>query len=388
MSTASVQPADPHGADSYGFSEEQLAIRELAHTIGRKYEARRFDDLTAAAEQWEDLAATGMSGLSLPEDCGGAGGMVELCLALERLGAGGYPASKLVTSTAVAGCILARHASPGQRSRWLAGVAAGTERFCFALTEAGSGSNATRMRTTARRIPGGYRINGEKTYISAVESSTAMLVVAQTPDDGGLGLFVVELPAEAISSTRVQVEAPAFDYQWTLFFDDLKLGDDALVGPPGRGTRALFDGLNPERLAVSAQAIGVGRWCLERAVEYAKQRNVFGTPIGAHQAIQHPLAEAYVALEGAMSLMLHAARKYDSGSQAGAECNAAKIAACDAGLKAADCALQTFGGSGFTDETMMLQRFVYLRLLRSIPVSRELALNHVATAALGLPRSY
>jgi alkylation response protein AidB-like acyl-CoA dehydrogenase len=244
------------------------------------------------------------------------------------------------------------------------------------------------MRTTARREGSGYRINGEKTYISALESSDAMLLVAQTPDDGGLGVFALELPRPEITMTRVGVEVPIFEQQWTLHFDDLVLPEEARIGAPGEGLRVLFDGLNPERLTVAAQAVGLGRWCLERAVEYARERVVFEVPIGTHQAVQHPLAEAHIGIEGAWQLLLSACRRYDSGDQAGSESNMAKIAACDAGFRAADVAMQVFGGSGYTDESMMLQRFTYLRLLRSIPVARELALNHVATATLGLPRSY
>jgi alkylation response protein AidB-like acyl-CoA dehydrogenase len=173
-----------------------------------------------------------------------------------------------------------------------------------------------------------------------------------------------------------------------VFFDDVEVGDDALLGEPGRGGRVLFDGLNPERLIVASQAVGTGRWALERAATYARERVVFDVPIGAHQAIQHPLAEALIGIEAAWALTDIAARLYDAGEQAGLESNMAKIAACDAGLLAADRALQTFGGSGYTDETNMLQRFIYMRLLRSIPVSRELGLNHIATSGLGLPRSY
>jgi alkylation response protein AidB-like acyl-CoA dehydrogenase len=374
--------------DSHGFTTEQTQIREVAYALGSKYADRRFGDLDASHEQWDQLSGTGFTGLSLPAEYGGDAGILELCLALERTAAGGFPAAKLVISTAIAGCLMTRHGSDQQRQRFLPGIADGSMRFCFALTEAGSGSNAMRMRTTARREGSGYRINGEKTYISALESSDAMLLVAQTPDDGGLGVFALELPRPEITMTRVGVEVPIFEQQWTLHFDDLVLPEEARIGAPGEGLRVLFDGLNPERLTVAAQAVGLGRWCLERAVEYARERVVFEVPIGTHQAVQHPLAEAHIGIEGAWQLLLSACRRYDSGDQAGSESNMAKIAACDAGFRAADVAMQVFGGSGYTDESMMLQRFTYLRLLRSIPVARELALNHVATATLGLPRSY
>jgi alkylation response protein AidB-like acyl-CoA dehydrogenase len=370
-----------------GLSPEQRAIADLAFELGQKYAERRFDDHGASLAQWDDLAASGLTGLSVPEEYGGAGGMFELILAAERLSAGGYPAAKLVIATAIAGSILARSGSPEQKQRWLPGVAEGTTRFCFGFTEPGAGSNARNLRTTAEKTDGGWRIRGEKTYISALESSDAMLLVAKDVASGGLSVFAFPLPQEGVSWTQVNVEAPAFEFQWSVFFD-FEVSEEALLGTPGGGGKALFDGLNPERLIVAAQGVGIGRWSLERAREYAANRVVFDVPIGTHQAIQHPLAEALIAVEGAWLLLERACHLYDGGEQAGVESNMAKIAACDAGLKAADRALQTFGGSGYTDETMILQRFTYMRLLQTIPVARELALNHIATAGLGLPRSY
>jgi alkylation response protein AidB-like acyl-CoA dehydrogenase len=366
-------------------TEEQRAIAELAFAIGATYADRRFDDHDASLAQWEQLAESGLTALSLPREHGGDGGMFELCLACERLAAGGYPAAKLVIHTAMAGSMIARHGTPEQRERWLPGIASGRNRFCFAFTEPVAGSNANNLRTTATPTAAGWAVSGEKTYISALESSETMIVVARDAG-GGLTLLVLPTPCEGVTASRVHVDAPAFEHQWHVFFDGAETAD--VLGEPGRGGRVLFDGLNPERLVVASQAVGVGRWCLDRAAAYARERVVFDVPIGAHQAVQHPLAESLVALEGAWALTGAAALLFDEGAAAGLESNMAKIAACDAGLLAADRALQVFGGSGYTDETMMLQRFTYMRLLRSIPVARELALNHVATSGLGLPRSY
>jgi alkylation response protein AidB-like acyl-CoA dehydrogenase len=367
---------------------EQKAIAELAFELGARFADRRFDDHAASLEQWGALSEVGLTGLSLPEQHGGAGGMLELCLASERLAAGGYPAGKLVISTAIAGTIVARHGSAEQRAAWLPGIADGTGRFCFAFTEPGAGSNANRLATTVVRRDGGWQLNGQKTYISALESSEWMIVVARAPDEGGLAVLVLPTPCDRVTATRVEVEAPAFEHQWSVWFDEVPVPDDAFLGAPGGGAAVLFDGLNPERLVIASQAVGIGRWCLARATAYAREREVFGAPIGSHQAVQHPLAEALVRLEGAWSLVDAAARLHDEGGQAGVAASVAKVAACDAGLYAADRALQAFGGSGFTDETLMLQRFVYMRLLQTVPVTRELALNHLATAGLGLPRSY
>jgi hypothetical protein len=369
-------------------TEEQRAIAELAFAIGANYADRRFDDHAASLAQWDELAASGLTGLSLPEEHGGAGGMLELCLACERLAAGGFPAAKLVIATAMAGSMIARHGTPQQQQRWLPGIASGRLRFCFAFTEPEAGSNANNLRTTARAVGGGWSVSGEKTYISALESSEMMIVVTRAAEGGGLTLLVLPVPCERVTAARVQVEMPGFEHQWSVFFDGAEAPAEDLLGEPGKGGRVLFDGLNPERLVVASQAVGVGRWSLQKATGYARERVVFDVPIGAHQAVQHPLAEALIALEGAWALTEAAARLYDQGELAGLESNMAKIAACDAGLLAADRSLQVFGGSGYTDETMMLQRFTYMRLLRSIPVARELALNHVATSGLGLPRSY
>ncbi|HVG99844.1 MAG TPA: acyl-CoA dehydrogenase family protein [Miltoncostaeaceae bacterium] len=375
-------------ADPTDLSLEQREIADLAFALGAKYADRRFDDHDASLDQWRDLSAAGLTGLSLPEEHGGAGGMLDLCIASERIAAGGFPAAKLVIATAIAGTVIARHGSEAQRARWLPGIAAGTTRFCFAFTEPEAGSNANRLRTRVTGPPGAMRLSGQKTYISALESSEAMIVVAADPERGGLTLVVLPLPCEGVSHHPVHMSAPSFEQQWHVFYDDVAVPEDGVLGERGGGGRVLFDGLNPERLIVAGQAVGVGRWCLARAAEYASQRVVFDVPIGAHQAVQHPLAEALIALEGAWLLVARGARLHDAGRPAGLESNMAKIAACDAGLDAADRALQCFGGSGYTEDTMMLQRFTYMRLLRTVPVARELALNHVATAGLGLPRSY
>ena len=372
-----------------GYTDEQRAIAEVGFALGERYSNRAFDDHDASLAQWSDLSDSGMTALSIPAEYGGDGGLLELCILSERLAAGGYPAAKLVIATAIAGSVIARNGSADQRARWLPEIATGSTRFCFALTEPDAGSNTRKLRTlAARQEDGRWRIRGEKTFISALESSDAMLAVARNPVNQRLVLFALQLPNDAISTQRVAVEAPAFEYQWSVFFDDLELTDDDLIGGADGGEKALFDALNPERLVVAAQAVGVGRWCLTKAVAYARERAVFDMPIGAHQAVQHPLAEAYVQLEGAWALTVGAARRYDSGDQAGLESNIAKIAACDAGLCSADRALQAFGGAGYTRDTGVLQRFIYMRLLRSIPVARELALNHVATSGLRLPRSY
>lgn len=369
-------------------SEERAALADLALSIGARYEGRRLADLDASREHWGDVAEAGLAAVSLPAEYGGAGDFHDLLVVAERLAAGGYPAGKLTISTAVAGAVLILHGTPEQKARWLPGIADGTSSFCFALTEPGAGSNSARMTTRARLSTGEWQLSGQKTYISAVDESDVMLAVAKDDDSGGLSLFIVPLPAPGMELQPVDVLVPVSEKQWTVFFDDVRVPAEGLIGEPGRGGRALFDALNPERLIVAAQAVGIGRWCLAKAAEHARQRVVFDVPIGCHQAVQHPLAEALIELEAAWALVEEGARAHLAGEDAGLACNMAKVKACDAGLRAADSALQTFGGSGFTAETLIYERFAYLRLLKTAPVARELALNHIAQAGLGLPRSY
>ncbi|WP_067650828.1 acyl-CoA dehydrogenase family protein [Nocardia harenae] len=370
-------------------TQEQQALAELGYELGKRFEDRRFDDLAATAEQWELVRKAGITGLAIPPRYGGDGDLFDLCLAIERIAAGGLPCGRLVISQGVAASILAGHGSDAQRAEWLPRIADGSARFCFAMTEAGAGSNLNRMKTRARRTAEGWSISGEKTYISAIDDSEAVVLAAKDEETGGITLFLLPLPHPGIALTPVELELATFERQWTVHLDNVSVGADAVVGTVGAGNKALFDGLNPERLAVAGQAIGMGRWSLAKGIEHAKSRVVFDVPIGQHQGVQHPLAEAWVRLEAAWMLTQRAAEAAAAGiAGAGTMCNAAKVAACDAGLAAADAALQAFGGSGFTSESMVYQRYAHLRLNQTVPVARELALNHIASSALGLPRSY
>ncbi|MEV8546451.1 acyl-CoA dehydrogenase family protein [Streptomyces sp. NPDC051572] len=372
-----------------GLTDEEQQFAEVAYKIASGFAGRSFGDRAAIDAYWDECRRADMCGLGVPEQYGGAGeDLFPLVLATERTSAAGFPATRLLLGQGMCGRILLRAGNEEQRRRWLPRIASGSARFSFGLTEAEAGSNALKMRTTARRKNDGWVLKGEKTYITAFDECDVMLLVANAPDDGGITLFIIDDPRSKIDAQPVQLGMTIYERHYTLFIDDLQLGPDAVVGEVGKGFRAMFAALNCERLLVGAQALGLGRYGLGRAVGYAKEREVFDAPIGSHQAVQHPLAESYVQLEAAWALLVSAARGYSEGGAGGKLANAAKLACADAGFNALDRALQTFGGSGYTADIGLLEPYLVARLLKSVPVSRELALNQIATEGLGLPRSY
>lgn len=375
----------------YGFTDEQLAMGDLAYRISRKYAHLSLGDEDALERHWREFLDAGFGGLYLPESHGGAAqDMLTMAIAFERSSAAGFPAAKLVLSQAIFSTILLRNGTQEQQDYWLPPIARGELLFCFGLTEAQSGSNAPKMNSIARRKGENWVINGEKTYISGVDQAGAILLAARTPECGdGITLFAIKDPNGRIEKQRVRLNGMnMYEKQYTLFLNDLEVGPETVVGEPGKGMRALFDGLNPERLMVAAQCVGLGRWGVAKAVGYASERKVFDDVIGKYQGVQHPLAESYARLEAAWALTVNACRQYDTGDQAGDEANLAKFVAADIGMFALEACLQTHGGSGFTEETMILDRYMIVRLQKTAPVSREMALNHIARSILGLPRSY
>jgi alkylation response protein AidB-like acyl-CoA dehydrogenase len=262
----------------------------------------------------------------------------------------------------------------------------------FAITEPGAGSNSHKLATAARPDNGKYVLRGEKTYISGVEEADAILVVARMRmDDGQLGLplpLLVDADAPGLERQQIPMAFNAPDKQWTLFFDDVEVPADRLIGGETGGLGALFDGLNPERIMGASLSLGSGRRALELASAYARERDVWGQPIGAHQGISHPLAEGKIELELAKLMTQKAAALYDAGAKAGEASNMAKYAAAEAALKCVDRAIQTHGGNGFALEYGVAELYWSVRVARTAPVSREMILNYVAEHSLGLPKSY
>jgi alkylation response protein AidB-like acyl-CoA dehydrogenase len=379
-------------------SVEYRAIRETVANIASRYGVKYFTERGRSDggidELWKDLGTAGLLGLHLPEEYGGGGaGMAEAVIVVEELAAHGMPLLIWVISPAICGNILAHHASEEMKQRWLPAIADGTRIMAFGLTEPDAGSNSHNVKTTARRTGTGWTISGSKYYISAVDQADALLVVTRdadhsTQEKSALSLFVVPTDSPGLTFQKIDTSIVSPDKQFTVFLDDVEVGDDALVGVAGNGLRQVFDGLNPERILVGALCGGIGRYAISRAVDYARERRVWDTPIGAHQGIAHPLAEAHVAVELSRMATARSAELFDAGESAAEAANIAKFTASEAALKALDQAIQTHGGNGLSHEYGLSELWFVTRLMRTAPVSREMVLNFIAQSSLGLPRSY
>jgi alkylation response protein AidB-like acyl-CoA dehydrogenase len=371
----------------------RAAVAEVVADFGHAYfqEQVAADGHTTAL--WEELGKAGFIGVNLPEAYGGGGmGIAELAIVTEETAAGGCPLLLLLVSAAICGEVLKRYGTPEQQQTWLPPLAAGTERMVFAITEPDAGSNSHNISTRAVPDGAGWRISGTKYYISGVDEAASMLVVARTGEDPSgraqLSLFIVDTDAPGLTASRIPVEVHIPERQFTVTFDDVHVGADRLVGGVGAGLRALFTGLNPERITGAAIANGIGRYALAKAARYAQERVVWKVPIGAHQGVAHPLAAAAVEIELSRLMTAKAAWLHDAGDDAGEASNMAKYAAGEASLAALDAAIQAHGGNGMSTEYGLADMWGLTRLLRIAPVSREMVLNYVAQHTLGLPRSY
>jgi alkylation response protein AidB-like acyl-CoA dehydrogenase len=366
----------------------------IAARYGHAYYAERARGGGNIAELWDELGRAGLLGVHLPAEYGGGGaGLAELVVVTEELAAHGMPLLIAVISPAICGSILAAHASPAMKADWLPGLADGTRKMAFALTEPDAGSNSHNVSTTARRSDAGWVITGGKYYTSAVDECEALLLVARddsVPPNGRsqLSLFIVPADASGLTLQPIPTALVSPDRQFTVFLDDVRVGEDALIGAAGHGLRQVFAGLNPERILAAALCNGVGRYAIAKAADYARQRKVWSQPIGAHQGIAHPLAQSHVNVELARLATARAAELFDGGQDAAEAANIAKLAAADAALTALDQSIQTHGGNGLAIEYGLTDLWFVTRLMRTAPVSREMVLNFVATHSLGLPASY
>ena len=378
---------------------ERQALRKsvaaLAANYGPEYYLERARAGGHTDELWREAGQLGFIGVNLPEEYGGGGaGMYELALVMEELSAGGCPLLMMVVSPAINGTIIAKFGTPEQRTRWVPGIADGSITMAFAITEPDAGSNSHRITTTARRDGSDWILSGQKVWISGVDQAQAVLVVGRTEDakTGSLrpALFVVPTDTPGFAFTKIPMELTMPESQFQVFIDEVRLPADALVGAEDAAIAQLFAGLNPERIMGAASAVGMGRLALDKACEYVKTRQVWKTPIGAHQGIAHPLAQNHIELELAKLMMQKASTLYDAGDDMGAAeaANMAKYAAGEASTRAVDQAVQSHGGNGLSQEYGIAAMLTASRLARIAPVSREMVLNFIAQSSLGLPRSY
>ncbi|MEH3130167.1 MAG: acyl-CoA/acyl-ACP dehydrogenase [Mycolicibacterium neoaurum] len=380
-------------------TEEQQALRKavaaMAANYGQDYYLEKARAGQHTDELWSEAGKLGFIGVNLPEEYGGGGaGMYELSMVMEEMSAGGCPLLMMVVSPAINGTIISKFGTEEQKKHWVTGIADGSITMAFAITEPDAGSNSHRITTTARRDGSDWILSGQKVYISGVDQAQAILVVGRTEDHktGNLkpALFVVPTDTPGLSWTKIEMEILSPEYQFQVFLDEVRLPSDALVGSEDAAIAQLFAGLNPERIMGAASAVGMGRFAINKATEYVKTRQVWKTPIGAHQGIAHPLAQNHIEIELAKLMMQKAAALYDSGDDFGAaeSANMAKYAAGEASVRAVDQAVQSLGGNGLTKEYGIASVLTASRLARIAPVSREMILNFVAQTSLGLPRSY
>ncbi|CAM5323734.1 Crotonobetainyl-CoA reductase [Streptomyces griseus] len=367
----------------------RAAVAALGKRYGRDYMTTVIREGNHTDELWAEAAKLGYLGVNLPEEYGGGGGgMAELSIVLEELGAAGSPLLMMIVSPAICGTVIARFGTEEQKQTWLPGLADGSLTMAFGITEPDAGSNSHRITTTARRDGDDWLLTGRKVFVSGVDIADATLIVGRTEDarSGKLKpcLFIVPRDAPGFGRNQIDMELHAPEKQFELVLDDVRLPADALVGDEDAGLLQLFAGLNPERIMTAAFGIGMGRFALGKAVEYARTRQVWKAPIGSHQAIAHPLATAHIDLELSRLMMQKAARLYDEGDDIGAgeAANMAKYAAGEACVKAVDQAVHTLGGNGLTREYGLASLITASRVARIAPVSREMILNYVYPLAL------
>lgn len=379
-------------------SPEHIMLREAVRDIAAKYGHIYFVEKTKKDEKtqelWDELGKNGFLGVNVPTQYGGGGGgITELAIVLEEVSALGCPLLMMVVSPAICATLIARFGNEEQKQRFLPKFATGELKMSFAITEPDAGSNSHNISTVAQKDGDIYRLIGTKYYISGADEASYVLVVARTSTDeqtqkARLSLFIVDLNSKGLEKTLIPVEISAPEKQFTLFFDNVEVPKENLLGQENDGLREVFYGLNPERILSAAMSIGLGRYAIEKAASYAKERVVWGKPIGTHQGISHPLAIAKINIELASLINAKACWLYDNDKDAAEAANMAKYFAAEAAFFALDQAIQTHGGNGMSSEFGLADLWGLTRLIRIAPVSREMLLNFVSQHSLGLPKSY
>ena len=376
-------------------------IRESVATICQKYGEEYWRDLDKKKEYPTDfvkeMTTSGFLNILIPQEYGGAGlGLKEACIVLEELSLQGAHAGACHAQMYVMGTLL-RHGSDKQKKEYLPKISSGELRLqSFAVTEPNSGTDTTSIKTMAKKTNDGWIINGQKVWISRVEHSDLMILLARTKPQGalpkktdGFSVFLINIEQAKESGLKIaKIDSMINHHSCELFFDDVFIPDESIIGEEDKGFRAIMDGMNAERILIASECIGDGKYFIEKSVNYAKTRKIFNREIGMNQGIQFPIAECYSQIEAASLMVDKAATLFDKGKKCGAEANMAKMLAADASWKAGTTAMETFGGFGFSKEYDIERKFRETRLYQTAPVSRNLILSYIAEHVLNLPRSF
>jgi acyl-CoA dehydrogenase len=374
------------------------AIRQLCDEFDDTYWAEKDRTHSFPHEFAKAVADGGWLGIAMPVGDGGSGfGVTEAAIMMQEVGhsAGAFAACSTMHINIFGLHSIVRHGTDTQRAAWLPAIIKGTSRACFGVTEPDAGLDTSKIKTAAVRTGDHYVVNGQKIWTSTAQQADKIVLLARTtpieecarPADG-LSLFYADLDRSAVEIREILKMGRHAVNSNQVFFDNMVVPVGNRIGEEGKGFRYILDSLNPERILIAAETIGMGRRALEKAVDYAGTREVFGRKIGQNQSIQHPLAECWAELYAAELMTLHAAELYDAGEPCGAQANAAKLLAATAGFKACDRAIRTHGGMGYAADFHVERYFREMMATQLAPVSQEMILCYLAERELGLPRSY
>lgn len=375
----------------------RLAVRQLCAKYGEDYWLDMDRTSGYPSDFVAELTASGFLGVLIPTEYGGSGlGVLEAAVVMEEICRSGAHAGVCHAQMYVMGSVL-RHGTDDQKANYLPKIANGELRLqSFGVTEPTTGSNTTSLKTTARKEGDKFIINGQKVWISRIQHSDLMLLLARTTDPkqvtkktDGLSTFIIDVKAAEGNGLEIRpIEAMINHHACELFFDDLEIPADNLLGTEGKGFKVILDGMNAERILIGAECVGDGRYFIDKATNYAREREVFDRPIGQNQGVQFPIARAYSQIEAASLMVDRAALLFDSGEPCGAEANMAKMLASEASWQAGDTCMQTHGGFAFAKEYHIERKFRETRLYQIAPISTNLILSYIAEHVLDLPRSY
>jgi acyl-CoA dehydrogenase len=384
---------------TFTLTDEQRVLKAAVYELCKRYSPEYWRDLDARREYPEafvsELTKAGYLAALIPQDYGGAGlGMIEAALILEEINHSGGNAAACHAQMYIMGTVL-RHGSESQKKQYLPKIASGELRLqAFGVTEPNSGSDTTKLQTTAIKRGDRYVVNGQKIFISRVLQSDLMLLLARTmPVDqvkkktDGLSVFLIDI--RDLKGLEVRPLRMMMNHSTNaLFFDGAEIPAESLIGQEGKGFSYILDGMNAERILVASDSLGDGRWFIEKAVAYASQRVIFGKPIGANQGVQFPIAKAHMAIEAADLMRTKAAKLFDAGQPCGPEANMAKYLAAEAAWEAGNACIDAHGGYGFAEEYDVERKFREARLYKTAPINNNLVMAYVGEHVLGMPRSY